>query len=971
MASSQGRSRWHVSDSDGSDAVADERSGPAAASSAPQPEAWNDPGAVVVASEAGPAKRRVGRPRGSQNISTILKRRAEVSIDELSIVSSAGRPDGDACNNSGGAHDAGVGSGQEEAPLGDIGKVFQVVSPLQRERLLLNTKAVASAAGVDRRRVPDLLAVLAQTLRRDETDALQSIAAHLQHAISAGMVRPVAFQIRRKYDETPLRLRIRWDKHAEALDLEPGAKLILVELAWTCVLEPCGNEAVPGQRRNLTLRGRCPIRMKVADSMTASVMHSVLVDARRCIPDALTSLFPAIDTVSNSDEHASNVAAEHLYIDSMAGTSESVLHVLCDVHKTSTVAEKATMLDSATVTGCLQVALACRGSGATCLLRRSLCKFLDAHLVRISGHAGTDAKQHRESMMDCFLSSSKPKARGFRTSLGELLNGDWTQPTPQHFCAGCCTSREDTLRKCYKHVARVFFGKGLKLFPRSNWMGADATFDGIGLLIVCHNLLYSAFALSFRFAPLPGLAQRDEPIAADVPLPGAEFDAEDAANGDGMPPAADDGPEPTGNIEHALVLAQGGPMDLAAFGADSAMAQHQRETASTRKAAAAFLLHADTPQNLYVARRQLRPQVRLMTSMLRTSAPRWERKEWLNLERTGSRDYRILLAYDCKETGPFLQHVCELIGEDWPSPPTPTLRSCCLAFRMLARQGAVAFKLLIQRHRGFPYKVFDIARDCSPQILEELLEEPRCLRDPWSDRFLEEHNSAEALASPSAQMRLRAILEIAHVDTVSTEREHAGNLRKAKNQHGSWAPSLEALAAYRTLQSAVPELHERSKRQQQRGRSLEQARRGIGESDRRRSRAVGPWRAFLSEQTSKPTARGATHWTRAEITGLKEAYHALSDAEKQKYIERGQAMTLANRIGVKRQRTREERRERSAATDGLARLAALAAAPEDSSAIECLGPGDDLDGRCRRDRIEALAVCRQDLGLGTLLRASA
>lgn len=375
-------------------------------------------------------------------------------------------------------------------------------------------------------------------------------------------------------------------------------------------------------------------------------------------------------------------------------------------------------------------------------------------------------------------------------------------------------------------------------------------------------------------------------------------DRAEFADGFGATAGADD--------DEALAMA------VVAVGGVADDAQQQRdELASLRRAAATFLASPSTPQKLLVARTTLEPQAKLMRNLLKMSAPSWERKQLLDQARLGSRLYRALEAHRCTLTAPFLQEVCDLLTKDWGDVPEATVGSACEAFRMLGKAGATCFKLMVQRHVQCPYKTFALLFDETGSLAEELLDLPTCMQDPWTRRLLKD-KTVDDLKTPSFRAHLEVLLCMVHVDTVSTERAHACNLRKAKFQHQSWAMSLEDLAAYRTIQSATGEFYIRPPVP-----TKAQRREIAKKSGSKVQRRISPWQAFVSQQTKCPLARGRQRWSRSELRALAEQYRRLGPDDQRRLADLANAMSLERALGAKRPRARQDRRDRQERAQAL------------------------------------------------------
>lgn len=911
-------------------------------------------------------RRGPGRPRGSKNVATILKRRPEIDVADLrrdsEVEPAVGPPMGLATASSA---DVSVFAGAKGAITSHgpqhegMARFVATIDPTKPHRLLLNASALAVAAGIDRRRVPEMLSVVGDTLRNDEELGVNQLVEMIGRLRDAQRVCPVSIVIRRKYDETPLRLMVRWAPDG-ANECESSAKLMLTECSW-CItaqlLAPDGT--VQGQ---VCLRGRRPTRAQVMSAMTAEAVQHVVSDA--CpLPAAVRSVFPHVDVVSTTDEHASNVAAELNMIDALPdGSAGGIMHLLCDVHKASAIAKKSLGLDEPTITGCIKVAMSVRGSGTMTKLRRCMTRFLLDFTERRAGHAGIDAQRRRELMLNTFLTSQSPGERSLRVGLVELLNGDWSSPVPVHYCNGCCTSVEEMQQKLRKHVVGGLLRRCVKIFPRNNWCGSDETLDQVGVMVAAHNLLYSAMAYCFKWPLLPGLrCEGDRPgvaaaVVAAQPQGMAAQDDDDVVLGDDQLDVDEPGGASAGAAEHGIVPFEAVLPDFQAAVPD-ATELFRRQIAAARVAAKAFLLKESTPQKLFAARRQLEPQSALMKQMLVMSAPKWERRQLVCLAQTGHRKHRMLLALNCALTKPFMDRVQRLLLDEWGMVPKPTIEFCSEAFRMVARSGAVCFSLLITRHRKYPFRLFHLLEPHDPEFAEEVWDERPCLLDPWSRRFLSSCSSSADLSSDVVLLRLQALVEMSHIDTVSVEREHAGNLRRAKARD-TRAQTVEDLAAWMTVRTSLPEMFSAPRPPRQT--SSASARRSSASGS---ARAIGPWRAFVSERTSQNVARGRVQWTREELKALKAEYVQLTPDQKHHFIELGHAMSLARAVGSNREKAQARGAKEKQARQVRGQLLAEAQGIGQPSGGDVLvsRAADSLDMRRAAERADALARVRQEL----------
>ena len=81
----------------------------------------------------------------------------------------------------------------------------------------------------------------------------------------------------------------------------------------------------------------------------------------------------------------------------------------------------------------------------------------------------------------------------------EVLNGDWREPVLQHYCRGCCRTREETCKKVYATI----IGLGLLTTSSSNdpvphrWMTCTESFAEQNVGKVVHANLPRTVARAF------------------------------------------------------------------------------------------------------------------------------------------------------------------------------------------------------------------------------------------------------------------------------------------------------------------------------------------------------------------------------------------------------------------------------------------------------------------------------------------
>ena len=86
-------------------------------------------------------------------------------------------------------------------------------------------------------------------------------------------------------------------------------------------------------------------------------------------------------------------------------------------------------------------------------------------------------------------------------------------------------SRRHCLQKL-KQVSKGLFGHQIKVFPRSNWCGADKTLDDIGLPTHLHGLMFFVFAIAEGFMTIEDLRTSD----VGLPQPDSDDDGNEGAD---------------------------------------------------------------------------------------------------------------------------------------------------------------------------------------------------------------------------------------------------------------------------------------------------------------------------------------------------------------------------------------------------------------------------------------------------------
>jgi hypothetical protein len=200
-----------------------------------------------------------------------------------------------------------------------LASLLEVVGPTAPSSLL-SVASLSRALEVVPRTIARDLMTLAALVDKGQDDAMSALMHHISSLAAQGRIVPVVLQLWRKYDETPFKLRVRWQS-GEQTDTEVRAKLVAIERAVGMVLalpQPqLGEDEGEDERRaddwmqlNGVLHIRCSMttRLRVLSSMTAAALCELIRDSF-ALPSRFKPVFEQVDNIVVTDEHASNMQA--------------------------------------------------------------------------------------------------------------------------------------------------------------------------------------------------------------------------------------------------------------------------------------------------------------------------------------------------------------------------------------------------------------------------------------------------------------------------------------------------------------------------------------------------------------------------------------------------------------------------------------------------------------------------------------
>ncbi len=119
----------------------------------------------------------------------------------------------------------------DEKQAETVSKYRVFLSQVQGKRLL-NISALADRMQSRHQRVTEIYAALSAAAFQAEHSGFSNLLAVLHGMTSNKRITPVCFLFWRRYDETPIKLALRWGSAKELQELETSAKLMLVEAGW-------------------------------------------------------------------------------------------------------------------------------------------------------------------------------------------------------------------------------------------------------------------------------------------------------------------------------------------------------------------------------------------------------------------------------------------------------------------------------------------------------------------------------------------------------------------------------------------------------------------------------------------------------------------------------------------------------------------------------------------------------------------
>ena len=540
--------------------------------------------------------------------------------------------------------------------------------------------------------------------------------------VAAGWT-PVLFLKKRRYDETPLRVKL----HCSDVDpLAPGFEKAVTKVLQTqfslafLMKSPAGRYQV--------VHGAVPTYLQGMDRNTSECIMACELDLEDLAPELkrASRMFAVRIQHAVTDRYSANIKAE-LAMNADDKDGWILSHMFCKSHMIAQVLTKCTALLDSDISGVIALALAMQHAGSVQQLRKALNSIWSDRLLVKPGPAPQFPKRHRREVHDMFLSvlpegaaagdkryaAANTKRKQQRMILEHYLNGELRSPEICHYTTTGKT-RAQILREFEVWVTPALVPGRCEVFPRSRWVGADLAVDFAGLLAAHHNIFGDLVA---RWITTHAAGSKQQPQATTAAASASAVSAEPRQGWAGLAlldgswtlPAAPVVPGPTVDEAEGQVVSEPA-VALDAARADEAAKDEQSWAAfnkSMKDKAKAWAASAPGAA-LCMMRTVMQPVFHLLFQNIYMFSSAWEDEQQLRSSKGEERAFRIVEEYMGRHTKKFFEEIGALFHARMQGLPSEalTLQVRSLMFRILSRTGSCAHRLLDAATKAYPFKLF-------------------------------------------------------------------------------------------------------------------------------------------------------------------------------------------------------------------------------------------------------------------------
>ncbi|CAE7260889.1 unnamed protein product [Symbiodinium sp. CCMP2592] len=577
-------------------------------------------------------------------------------------------------------------------------------------------------------------------------------------AVRANAMKIVAVFEKRRYDETPLPVKL--DSRR--------AKIMQTEVTLALLLE----DVEKGIR--LFLRFRVPSPLRALDATTAENIRALLLDA---------CFFPGVQRLAahaahhyvlvTTDRYGANMAAERNLDCDPGWPKPAKVHLPCDVHKVSQAQTAQHDLIDREITGMVAAAVLLGDSGETVRFRSCVMRAIEQSLEVCYGHAPTGfVREYQQTVHDLYLGLPTDDSEDFRKRrllqraiLKHFFNGDLQSSKIQHWTLNLQLTRDDVLQQIRRFALRMLLPGPAPIFPRHRWTNCDFSVDFYGLLASHHGLLEASLRLWLGLpqgSAQDGGQQHGQTLEEYLlpKLPAAAVNAENNA----ADAEADDREQPPD-----APLATDAPGVAPPDWAQVNRSLKAKVTAWVQSVSAQDSLAG----RLAVARQGIGPVCRLMRKFLRLAGHAWDVEQECKACKGQPRSYRILEAWEGRDLDECIEALLQMLQVPAVFLPLQDMRSGKrrLLFKMASRAVCALQVLLVSCRTGCPYALFSCM--FGEEHARFFYELKPCQHDALAAAWVRSFPDVASSQSEMAQDLLTALALLLDLDISQIEAQHA------------------------------------------------------------------------------------------------------------------------------------------------------------------------------------------------------
>eukprot|EP00971_Amphidinium_carterae_P292256 5801731-Amphidinium_carterae.1 len=624
------------------------------------------------------------------------------------------------------------------------------------------------AAAVDGFHAKTVLArvhAAAEATRQAQDSCLASLFEYVEKLCSLRQMKPHCFIEHVLYDESPLVCRVYYNNDRAETET---ARVMMVERGWTLVLERLNFDSGPS--KFLVLEACETPSLRASQTETGESIAAVL---QSCSPPPLkaSSLFPLCVRLCETDEGPSNPRGEALLLEQRNAEGANPwahLYSFCLAHKCHASAVKTWMLQEKTLAGAIHASKCLTAAGAMRSLRESIEKLLPQRFrVLRTEEVSLDPAgvAFKENVLQHFLPpSTQPRRRAAVIAGTTFFGGDWRTPGELvHVCEGerCCNTSggfKFSVTKAVKLFKSLVTALRPNIFAKNNWMAWMSSLRLFAIGTAMNSFLIDVF--HDAFAKHTKLESRED--VCDVNVLGM------------------------GDSSHALEwlvppnLVDMAPTDMPQRDPNAIF---REENARSLRVALDFM-QPGVYKSVCLFALPLAPERQLMSFFCHSVSREWECEQQRSLWLTGARRYRALELHLGNILPDFFRQSFDIFANSmlWENfEPTEAFRSELLKYSM--RSACIVHQLIRLKVTGFPFKLLVLLNRNDAELEQKastLLATPPCMRDDFSQKFLQHFPDVASLCSLAAFHILSALARRLMLTTFTTEKLHSRNLRRAK-----------------------------------------------------------------------------------------------------------------------------------------------------------------------------------------------